>query len=154
MALAQLGKRLILLLAYLGVGFLVVWLFGGGGHGTFLTVPIVLSWGILPAMIFRHTALLSLIPVYLLLVVYLNSVFAKFAQDRVPWVTATIHGLGIIVCMIIRSFSNDDIGAATEFSAIIISAVLVMAYLQLDWILAGGRTQPLPKGPYWDLGQR
>jgi hypothetical protein len=161
MAKKRWGARIGLLAAYLGIDFLVIWFFGGGGHGTFLPVPILCSGGLIPSFLFGRLLgpmlgqilLLVSVPAYFAFLVYLNTIFAKVAVGRIPWVTVSIHGLGAILGLIIVAASGDRRNDSTwDVAGIAVSAVLVLAYLESDWLLAGGRIQPLPKGPYWDLG--
>jgi hypothetical protein len=161
MAKKRWGARIGLLAAYLGIGFLVIWFFGGGGHGTFLPVPILCSGGLIPSFLFGRLLgpmlgqilLLVSVPAYFAFLVYLNTIFAKVAVSRIPLVTLSIHGLGAILGLIVMpatEYRGSDSG--WDIAGIVVSAVLVLAYLESDWLLAGGRVQPLPKGPYWDLG--
>jgi hypothetical protein len=156
------GARIGLLAAYLGIGFFVIWFFGAGGHGTFLPMPILYSGGLIPLILFGRllghpvSPILPLISLlaYLAFLIYLNTIFAKVAVSRVPWVTLSIHGLGAILGLIIipaTEYRRSD--SAWDIAGIVVSAVLVLAYLESDWLLAGGRIQPAPKGPYWDLGK-
>jgi hypothetical protein len=93
------------------------------------------------------------VPAYYAFLIYLNTIFAKAAESWIPWVTVSIHGLGAILgLLILPASAYRGNGRAWDFAGIIVSAILVLAYLETDWLLAGGGEQSAPKGSYWDLG--
>ena len=152
----NIGKRLILLAIYMAIGFVVLWFFIAGGEGSASPIYMFCSWGFVFARIFGHKGaylFLVFIPAYFACLIYLNSFFAKIAKSPIPLATGSIHAIGCIIgAIIIEPQPNSEADATWKILSVIVSAVAVLFYLELDWTLARGGMQPTPKGPYWDLG--
>ncbi len=146
-------KRLVLLVAFWVVSLGVIFFFIGSGHGSVSPMYVFSSWSLLLARLFKSPLLtLILISGYYALLIYLNSSLAKIVQSPIPLATLTIHAIGCVIgAIIIEPDQIHELEGGLIASSIVVSAVVVFIYLELDWILARGGNQPAPKGPYWDL---
>lgn len=152
---SNIGKRLILLVAYLVAGFLIMWFFAVGGEGSLSPAYMFSSWAyIFIRLLYPHGRVFSIIclPAYLAALIWLNSKLSKITNGAIPWASGSIHALGCLIgALMMEPQPYSEASAEWKIVSAIVSAIVVMVYLELDWILARGGTHRAPKGPYWDL---
>jgi hypothetical protein len=139
----NISARLAVLALYLIIAFGIFLLFAGAGDGSMTPLSIYGSWGIVIARIIKINLIVSLsfIFLYIAFIFYLNSILGRWADKRFPITTAAIHATGSIVALFMLE-PHPHPNPGYETAGIIISAIIVMGYLKLDWTLAMGKDKP------------
>jgi hypothetical protein len=130
-------KRIKLIIIFIFSALIVSWFFGMSGEGTGAPIAVFGSWGLVIAFLVMKSALgiILFCLLYFFCLFILDTFLSRKIRRDDPLIPALIHGAGSLI-------AARMVGHGSHFttffliSAYMISIVLTMIYLTLDWRMA------------------
>jgi len=117
----------------------------GGGAGT--AIKVFMSWSWFPFCKSDSGPIggLMVYLIYLIILLIYNALLAERHDWKYPFPILVIYFIGICLALLDKNFPYGT-SLVKNIIGILLSVPLVLAYLTMDWRLAGGSAKPVPTG--------